>query len=106
MDKHCIDVSDVLRELKGQGYCTYSNWYGKKGSDIDIFCKDIDTIARLILWSGPLAYKVVVTRYPSQIHIDCYMGDGLELRFDLHGKEVIKRTFYQKLKARVQWLLR
>ena len=105
MDTHRINVSFIKAALEYHKCCTYSDWKGAKGSDIDILCSDMKAVAYDILLYGGYGPRVIVTRYPSQIHIDYYRDDDLELRLDLHGKRTIKRTFWQKLKARVKWLL-
>lgn len=65
----------------------FPNYYS--GSDIDLFCGDIDAVARVILSAGASSVHTgryfKVTRHQYQCYVDYYNGDQIDFRFDLYG---------------------
>src|SRR5690606_3519190 len=62
-----------------------------QGSDLDIFCKDVNSFAKNLLSVGnnyiEKNYVIkVIHNENSHFHFDIYSGSTLEIRFDLYGE--------------------
>ena len=92
MSSHKLDLDDFFYSIRQQIYVViklddFPNYY--QGSDIDIFCYDVDALAKQLLTTGnkyvAQGFEIEVTNKSAwQIHIDFHHDDHLELRFDLY----------------------
>jgi len=100
-----IDLKAIFEKLEDKPYCIIklSNDFPtyEKGSDLDIFCYDIDDVARIILGclqSQNVSVKII--KMPQQLYIDIMEGGNINLRFDLYGSlpsyknVMIKESFF------------
>lgn len=100
-----LDLNIFFSELDSQKYVIikltdFPDYYS--GNDIDIFCCDIDEIARKIIYLGKQyldkGFEIVVKNVnPSHKFIDFIFADKIEFRFDLYGElPVYEKVCIQK----------
>jgi hypothetical protein len=89
-------LSDFFIELQKEIYCivkldpNFPNY--TSGSDIDIFCYNIESMSKNLLLTGNSylneGYEIKVTNLENkdQVHIDFMIGDKIEFRFDLYKR--------------------
>jgi hypothetical protein len=89
-----INLLEIFHKLEHENYCIIklpNNFPDYDiGSDLDIFCYDVDNIAKLIL-SNVQKYitsnkEVKITKNHNQIYIDIVENKIIHFRFDLYGK--------------------
>jgi hypothetical protein len=106
-----IDLKLLFKKLEGKRYCiiklpdefpTY-----RIGSDLDIFCYDIEDISKVILSflqnviSSDLSIQL--TNMSKQIYIDLMVNNEINFRFDLYGSlpiyenVLIKEAFFSSI---------
>lgn len=103
-----IDLKVIFEKLKDKPYCIIklSNDFPiyDKGSDLDIFCYDIEDVARIILGclqSQNLSVKII--KKSQQLYIDIMEGGNINFRFDLYGSlpsyknVMIKESFFSSV---------
>lgn len=88
-----INLIDVFKELEDDNYCIiklpteFPDYL--IGSDLDIFCYDVEALARKILGVvGPElddAFEIKISNYEHQVYIDIMDGEAIHFRFDLYG---------------------
>lgn len=85
-----INLKLIFEQLEDKQYCIIklSNDFPRYtlGSDIDIFCYDIEDIARIILrclQDQKLDAKII--KMGQQLYIDIMEGSNINFRFDLYG---------------------
>ncbi len=85
-----VDLIPLFERLVDKNYCIVKlpkEFPGYKlGSDLDIFCYDIDDIAKVIIGYLPKDLNAKITKRVGQMYVDI-IGDNEEihLRFDLYG---------------------
>jgi len=88
-----LDLRLVFKLCASQEYAVvkcpqeFPNYYS--GSDIDIFCGNIDAFTRALASSISTLLRegitLKVTSKPQQYHVDFVIDDKLDFRFDLYG---------------------
>lgn len=88
-----LDLVGVFRELQPDAYCIvklpddFPDY--AIGSDLDLFCLDMELVAKKILSVVNAAVdektEIQVTTRPGQMYIDLVCGGKIHLRFDLYG---------------------
>jgi hypothetical protein len=89
-----INLVDVFKRLESETYCIIklpNEFPGYLiGSDLDIFCYDVEKMARTILGIiGPEisdGFEIKVLNDKHQIYIDIMEGEDIHFRFDLYGE--------------------
>ena len=106
-----IDLKPLFKKLEDKQYCIIKlpdefPQY-KAGSDLDIFCYDVEDISRIIigylqkLISNKLTVKIV--NNGKQIYIDVIDNEEIHFRFDLYGalptyeNILIKKAFFSSV---------
>jgi len=92
--KQHLNLSDIMNVIVDESYCIIKlpNEYPlyKEGSDLDIFCYNLQVFSKLIL--GELQKKIdktlqiKVTENNYQLYIDIIKDGQIHFRFDLYGK--------------------
>lgn len=106
-----IDLKPLFKKLEKKVYCIIKlpNEFPdyKIGSDLDIFCYDIEDVSRIILGylqnyiSNEL--KIKFSNMGNQIYIDILDNDRIHFRFDLYGalptykNILIKEAFFSSV---------
>lgn len=89
-----MDLAAVFRELQSDDYCIVKlpdNFPDYAiGSDLDLLCLDMETVAKKILSVVHMAVdqktEVQVTTRPGQMYIDLVCGGNIHFRFDLYSE--------------------
>ena len=99
-----LDLSKIFQKLEGKSYCfiklpdVFPSY--DIGSDLDIFCYDIQDISKIILSNiqGFITsdLKIQITDNNTQIHIDIIHNNKIHFRFDLYGA----LPFYKNVKIK------
>ena len=88
-----LDLDRYFSELSAEVYCIiklspdFPNY--KAGSDLDIFCYDLEKFSQKLMQIGRTEVEAgfeirVTTVSKSQVHIDFFLNNVLDLRFDLY----------------------
>lgn len=102
-----IDLKPLFKKLEEKVYCIIKLPDGfpeyKIGSDLDIFCYDVEDISRIIIGFLPKELTVKLTNMGSQIYIDVMDKNTIHFRFDLYGalpkyeNILIKEAFFSSV---------
>lgn len=102
-----IDLKQLFKKLEDKQYCVIKlpNDFPeyKIGSDIDMFCYDIEDISRIIIGYLAKDLTIKVTNNTTQIYIDIMDKDKIHFRFDLYGSLptyeniLIKEAFFSSV---------
>jgi|SaaInl8_200m_RNA_FD_contig_31_388919_length_1428_multi_6_in_0_out_0_2 hypothetical protein len=106
-----LDLSKIFKKLEDKSYCIIKipNVFPSYdiGSDLDIFCYNVQDIAKIILSNIQelitTDLKIGITDNNTQIYIDIIKNDKIHFRFDLYGtlpyyKNVnIKEAFFSSV---------
>ena len=108
-----LNLNEFFLELNSTTYCIIKpdtrlpNY--TIGSDLDIFCYDIDTLVKIILKVGnqyiDKGLEIDVINMEGQIYIDfiCLTSGSIEFRFDLYSRlplyenVFIKPAFFENI---------
>lgn len=103
-----IDLIPLFERLEDKNYCVvklpieFPNY--KIGSDLDIFCYDIDDIAKVIVGYLAKDLDIKITKRKGQMYIDIFgVNDKIHFRFDLYGalpsykNILIKEAFFSSV---------
>ena len=92
-----LNLAEFFDGLEDYVVVKYSGLDYSPGSDIDIFAKDINELAKSILGvSNKYDFVVYVDTTPNHIYIDFHRNGKLHFRFDIHGSLPIYTKFSVK----------